>query len=192
MPLIDFDDIQAEENRRREVAVKAGASPRATKYEDSPLKQMVAEAVAESIPAVAEKFAEYKKNTPLPGYNFVSTASSFKAAEQVIEDSKKAAEDSQDEADEHKRLIQEAKENEMKITRTSTGQPKVEAGVEVTPLQAQEKDENKKGVQKIVESTAPKTSGTQNPSPLGSGDARATAAVTDNKGTDGKTTDSKK
>ncbi len=176
MPLIDFDDIQAQINREREVAVKAGASPRATKYEDSPLKQMVAKAVEESTPSVAEEFAEYQKNTPLPGYNFVSTQNAFRKTEEVIQANKEAIEASKEDAEEQKRLQKEAKENEDKITRTSTGQPKVVNGEEVTPLQEVDKEE--KGVFDV---TGPKSSTTPNPSPVGSGDAKSSQASKDNK-----------
>lgn len=178
MPLIDTNDIQAEENRRREVAVKAGASPRATKYEDSELKRMIQKAVEEQIPAVADEFAEYKKNVPLPGYNFVSTANSFKPAEDVIADAKAAAKEMQKEANLQSRLQKEAAENEMKITRTSTGQPKVENGEEQQTLQPA--IDSEKAVLDVKPTNTPKTGSTTNPSPVGSGDPKAAAAPKDN------------
>jgi hypothetical protein len=180
MPLIDHDDIQAEENRRREVAVKAGASPRATKYEPSPLKDMIAKDVAGRESDASNEFAEYKKNTPLPGYNFVSTALAYKSAEEVIEANKNAMDAAKDEAKTQAQLQKEAKENEMKITRTATGQPKVENGKEVDTLQEPSSNDDKVlDVPTVV--NAPKTSGTTNPSPIGSGDAKASVAHKDNK-----------
>lgn len=176
MPLIDFDDIQAQLNREREVKVKAGASPRATKYEDSPLKDMVAKAVEHASPDVADEFAEYQKNNPLPGYNFVSTQLASKTTEEVIAANKEAIKASKDDAEEQKKLQAEAAENELKITRTSTGQPKVENGKEVTPLQ--EPTDTDKGVFDI---TGPKSTTTANPSPIGSGDAKSSQAAKDNK-----------
>lgn len=180
MALIDFNDIQAQENRRREVAVKAGASPRATKYEHSPLKEMLQELVEEATPAVADKLADYQKNTPLPGYNFVSTGLAFKTVEDTIKDSKEAIKVAQDEAKNNEKLQKEARENEMKITRTSTGQPKVENGENVETLQ--EPTDPDKAVHNVVTpETTPKTAVNPNPSPVGSGDPRAAAAPKDNK-----------
>ena len=178
MPLIDHDDIQAAENRRREVAVKAGASPRATKYEHSPLKEMIAKDVAGRESDSADEFAEYQKNTPLPGYNFVSTQLAFKSAEEVIASNKEAMKAAVDESKMNADLQKEAAKNELKITRTSTGQPKMQGGVEVEPLQGRTETDGIVETPKVI---SPKTSGTANPSPTGSGDARASQAKTDNK-----------
>ena len=122
--LFDFDDIQAAENRRKEVAVRAGASPRAERYADSPLKKLKEEyLMKETHSPIEDKVREYVESNPLPGYNFVSTSPSWEHSE---EDSKKALEEAKKAAEEQQKMMEEANENEYKVTDTSTGLPKAE------------------------------------------------------------------
>ena len=174
---LDFDDIQAAENRRREVAVLQGASPRATKYEDSPLKQMIGKYAKETLPEVAKEFAEYQRTTALQGYNFVSgiqDEESFKKAQEQME----KLEDQ----------LAEANENEFKVTDTSTGLPRPEP--RLTDEQKEEQEERKKREKEQRETEReqreknrpepqkeqPKPTPGQ-VSPVGSGDVRSAAAT---------------
>ena len=165
MALIDFDDIQAAENRRREVAVKAGASPRDTKYEPSIYKDMIVEYVKEAEPKVSEDFTDLQKEVALPGYNFGAT---LEDAAKLTESKEGGSRSAEEEAEEYLRLQEESKENEMKVTRTGTGQPKVdESGNVVEPLQPSIPDAP----------THQPASKSTNVSAAGSGDARAAANV---------------
>jgi len=116
----DFDDIQAAENRRKEVAVRAGASPRAERYADSPLKKIMREYFDETHTKAEDKAREYIESHPLPGYNFVSNFG------EDDKDGKKAAEEAKKASEELQKLMEEANKNEYKVTDTSTGLPKPE------------------------------------------------------------------
>lgn len=162
MALIDFDDIQAAENRRREVAVKAGESPRDSKYAASVYKDQIAEYVKEAEPEVSEEFTKTQQETKLPGYNFGATAED--AAK--LSESKEKPRTAEEDAAEMERLLQESKDNELKVTRTATGQPKIdEDGNPVSPIQGPAPEQQKSG------------SKTTQVSAAGSGDARAAANV---------------
>ena len=186
---LDFDDIQAAENRRREVAVLQGASPRATKYEHSELKQMIGEYAEESLTKVADRFHEYQESHPLPGYNFVTAAMS--------EADQKAAKEAREQQKKLEDLLLEANENEFKVTDTSTGLPRPEPRPETanpTPFLAthQESEEDRKEReqkqrdkerkhQEEREKNAPKETEQPKPipgqvSPIGSGDIKGAAA----------------
>lgn len=169
--MIDHDDIQAEENRRREVAVKAGASALATKYEDSPYKKLIAETVEEMTPSTEGEFKELLKNDPKPGYNFVAASTLTRSADEIIAANKEAISKTNQEDKELVKLQEEARKNEPHITTTDTNQPKVVDGEVQDTLQ----DNEGSGIKPSESGTVKPNS---NPSPLGSGDARATAAST--------------
>ena len=118
----DFDDIQALENRRKEVAVLAGASPRAERYRDSPLKQMMRKYFEETKTKVEDEVREYAETHPLPYYNFVSQTNPEPDKEEYDRQQKENKEAADKQAD----LMEEANENEYKVTDTSTGLPKAE------------------------------------------------------------------
>lgn len=178
MALIDFDDIQAEENKRREAAVKAGASAVQTKYEDSPLKQLIKDYVEEASPSVSNEFKELVQNTALPGFNFVPPTVFNPSAEDIKKNAEELRKASDEEAETQARLQKEAKDNELKITSTSTGQPKVDkSGNVVEPLQSDSRD-----ISETTNDGGTKSTNVVNPSPVGSGDARAAAAATDTAG----------
>ena len=177
---VDFDDMQAAENRRREVAVLAGASPRATKYEDSEIKQIIGEYARETLTDAAEKFLEQQKDFALPGYNMVSVGPGNE------EDAKKNAEALDQLAD----LAEEGRKNEYKVTDTSTGLPKQEPVLTDEQKEAKEKREKVAADRRKIEKEArdkqiknqPKVevktpTSNLNPSPIGSGDVRAAAAA---------------
>ena len=179
MALIDFDDIQAAENRRREVAVKAGASPRDTKYEPSIYKDMIVEYVKEAEPSVSNEFTDLQKEVALPGYNFGATLED--AAKLTESKEGERGRSAEEEAEEFTRLQEESKENEMKVTRTGTGQPKVdENGNVVEPLQP------------MVPTPTLGSSKSTNVSAAGSGDARAAANVQGGSTSSGSTPPAKK
>ena len=121
--LFDFDDIQAAENRRKEAAVRAGASPRAERYADSPLNRLKTKYFEETKSKVEDEVREYIEEHPLPGYNMVSTAPSWEHSE---EDGKKQAKEAKEAAEKQQKMMEEANENEYKVTDTSTGLPKAE------------------------------------------------------------------
>jgi len=122
----DFDDIQALENRRKEVAVLAGASPRAERYRDSPLKKLVREYFKETETKTEEKVRKYAESHPLPGYNFVSSID----PDDEKEISDKATKEAKEAADAQAALMEEANANEYKVTDTSTGLPKAQPVIE--------------------------------------------------------------
>lgn len=183
---LDFDDIQAEENRRREAAVLAGASPRATKYEHSELKEMIGEYIKESTPEVAQKFAEYKRDTAVPGYNWNATVGQdSEAAEQQR---KEFQEESKRRAD----LMEQAEENEYEVTDTSTGLPKAEPVLSDEERESRQKRKDalkkqREKEEKFLADQGKQTKATKkeyaskpsgvNPSPVGSGDPRSAQAA---------------
>lgn len=116
--LFDFDDIQAAENRRKEAAVRAGASPRAERYADSPLNRLKTKYFEETRTKVEDEVREYIEEHPLPGYNFVSGL--------TTEEQKKSADEAKKAAEQQRKMMEEANENEYKVTDTSTGLPKAE------------------------------------------------------------------
>jgi len=118
----DFDDIQAAENRRKEIAVLGGSSPRVERYRDSPLKKMRREYLEEQKSGVEDKFRDYVETHPLPFYNFVSDANP-EADQEAYDKQQKANKEA---ADKSADLLEEANENEYKVTDTSTGLPKAE------------------------------------------------------------------
>jgi hypothetical protein len=118
----DFDDIQALENRRKEIAVLGGSSPRVERYRDSPLKKLMREYFDETHTKVEDKVREYAETHPLPYYNFVSDAN----PEPDQEAYNKSQKDAKEAADKQAELLEEANENEYKVTDTSTGLPKAE------------------------------------------------------------------
>lgn len=120
----DFDDIQALENRRKEVAVLGGSSPRVERYRDSPLKKLMREYFAETHTKVEDKFREYAESHPLPYYNFVSATNPVD--DEDNKDYEKQQKEAKEAADKQADLLKEANENEYKVTDTSTGLPKAE------------------------------------------------------------------
>jgi hypothetical protein len=118
----DFDDIQAAENRRKEIAVLGGSSPRVERYRDSPLKKMMREYFEETKTKTEPKFREYVESHPLPYYNFVSDAN----PEADQDAYNKRQKENKEAADKSADLLEEANENEYKVTDTSTGLPKAE------------------------------------------------------------------
>ena len=107
------------------------------------------------------------------------------------DDIKKNAEDfkrqAQEEEDLQARLQKEAKDNELKVTSSSTGKPKLDKdGNVVEPLQSDSKD-----ISETTDDGGTKSTNVVNPSPVGSGDARAAAAASDNKSGGNSTTQKK-
>ena len=163
--MIDWDDIQAQETRRREVEVKAGRSAIETKYEDSVYKELIRETKDELSPSTEEEFKDTVQNDPMPGYNMVSP-DPIQHHKDKIEATKKAVKEQEKESQRLAKLQQEAAENELKVTRTATGQPKVDSsGKEVEPIQ--NSDDNPNPSANPAKGTeAPKTdskSGSNNP-----------------------------
>ena len=108
----DLDDLRAAENRRKEAAVRAGASPRAERYAMSPIKELMVEYDKRNHSPEEEKLQEYLNEHPIPGYNMTTEDPKDR------DRSEKAQEDLN-------KLLEEANENEWDVTDTSTGLPKV-------------------------------------------------------------------
>lgn len=176
---LDFDDVQAEENRRREVKVLAGASPRATKYEPSPLKDMILGYAKETRTSAQDELGDYKKNTALPGYNFVASQEDVDSAKELREERERIED-----------LVEEANEHEYEVTDTSTGLPKAEPVLsdEEKEIREKQKDARKKQRDKERKAAAEAESKTKTqppvsaktpvqPSPAGSGDIRSASGA---------------
>lgn len=118
----DFDDIQAAENRRKEIAVLGGSSPRVERYRQSPLKKLMREYFEETKTDVEDKVRDYVEKHPLPYYNFVSQANPEPDENEYQKQQKEAKEAADKSAD----MLEEANNNEYKVTDTSTGLPKAE------------------------------------------------------------------
>jgi len=129
--MIDVNDIAAMESRRQEVAVRAGVSVRVAKAEKSVFKDLQVKWLEGFYPIeVNREFGELLKNTEFPGYNFGATLADVAklSAEQQA-----TPEEIQAEID---RLAAESAAHELQVTRTGTGQPKVdESGNVVPPIQ---------------------------------------------------------
>jgi hypothetical protein len=129
----DVNDIIAVEAHRQLVAVQGGASIRAVKAERSIWKEIAKRYVEEDQPEAYTEFTEKLKTTKMPLRNFGATAQD---AEQASEPEVKPL-TPEEESAELERLLAESIENELKVTRTATGAPKVdEYGNVVQPLQA--------------------------------------------------------
>ncbi len=182
--MIDNDTIQAEENKRRESEVRGGRSAIETKYEESPYKDLQIK-LAQDNPnmAVAEEFRELTTNDPKPGFNFVAP-SRASTADEIKTKNREFNQAAKEEEKNMLELQKEGKENELKVTRTSTGQPKVdESGNVVVPLQS-DSDENENPAAHPSESNtikgssdSDKSGSKSNISPAGSGDVNSLGAV---------------
>ena len=132
--MIDVNEICAMENRRQEVAVRAGVSIRTVKAEDSIFKKLQVKWLEAFFPVeVNHEFTDVLKDTKFPGYNFGATLQDIAklTPEQQHTEEEAIAEWNQ--------LLADSVENELKVTRTSTGQPKVdESGNVVPPIQSEE------------------------------------------------------
>jgi hypothetical protein len=131
--MYDVNDICAMENRRQEVAVKAGVALRVAKAEPSVFKDMQVKWFEEFYPEVATEFGELLKTTEFPGYNWGATlhdVAKLSAEQQATPEEIEA---------ELARLAEESEANELQVTRTGTGQPKVDdSGNVVPPVQGGE------------------------------------------------------
>ena len=139
--MYDVNDICGMENRRQEVAVRAGVALRVAKAEPSIFKDMQVKFFEQIAPEVMKEFGEKLQDTKFPGYNFGATLHDVAklSAEQQASEEEIAAE--------LDRLAAESAANELQVTRTSTGQPKVdESGNVVPPVQSEtpEADATKK------------------------------------------------
>ena len=175
---VDFDDIQAVENRRREVAVLAGASPRATKFEPSPLKDMIVEYIEENQPEVSEKFADYQRETGFPGYNFTVTDQYGTGENNKELKSLRSQNQERDIVEERNAAVtleEEARQNEYNITDTSTGLPKTPPPPNPEQQKADDEARKRQKEQREKENEQLKDKGIKVPtqSPAGSGDPRS-------------------
>jgi hypothetical protein len=130
--MYDVNDICGMENRRQEVAVRAGVALRVAKAEPSIFKDMQVKFFEQIAPEVMKEFGEKLQDTKFPGYNFGATLHDVAklSAEQQASEEEIAAE--------LDRLAAESAANELQVTRTSTGQPKVdESGNVVPPIQSE-------------------------------------------------------
>jgi len=132
--MIDVNDMMAAENRRQEIAVRAGVSIRAVKAEPSIFKELQVKWLEAFFPMeVNREFGKVMAETKFPGYNFGATLQDIAklTPEQQHTEEEAIAEWNQ--------LLADSVENELKVTRTSTGQPKVdESGNVVPPIQSEE------------------------------------------------------
>lgn len=129
--MIDVNDMMAAENRRQEVAVRAGVSIRQVKAEPSKFKELQVKWLEAFFPLeVGREFGELMKKTKFPGYN-------FGASLQDVADLSPEQQATEEEiAAEIARLEAESIANELQVTRTGTGAPKVdESGNVVPPIQ---------------------------------------------------------
>lgn len=169
--MINNDDIQAEENKRREVAVKAGDSAIRTKYEHSPYKELQLK-LAEQNPnvEVEKEFGELVSKDPKPGFNFVPPISSLVTVDEIKDKRDEFTEAAKAEEKNQRDLQKKAAENELKVTGTSTGQPKVpNADLVQEPSKPVAGDIGGKSTELV------------NPSPAGSGDAKSVGGAVVNK-----------
>jgi len=129
----DVNDIIAVEAHRQLLEVKAGASIREVKRQPSIWKELAKKYVEEDEPEAYREFMEKMKTTKMPLRNFGATM------EDVVNASEPEVkpQTAEEEAAEMERLLAESIENELKVTRTGTGAPKVdESGNVVPPIQA--------------------------------------------------------
>jgi hypothetical protein len=129
--MIDVNDMMAAENRRQEIAVRAGVSIRQVKAEPSKFKELQVKWLEAFFPLeVGREFGELMKKTKFPGYNFGAT---LHDVADLSPEQTATEEEIQAEID---RLAAESAAHELQVTRTSTGQPKVdESGNVVPPIQ---------------------------------------------------------
>lgn len=110
-----FDEIQAEDNRRQLLAAKGQlgrplvTNPAVLGRHDPDLLKMFQEYMDKTKTVVDEALPKFAAEHP----DFVLT-----------DDEKKAIEQAKKDAEAHQKLLEEANENEYKITDTSTGLPK--------------------------------------------------------------------
>ena len=149
----DVNDIVAVEAHRQLLAVKAGESIREVKRQPSIWKELAKDYVEEDQPKAYQEFMEKLRTTKMPLRNFGATMEDVvKASEPEVK-----PQTAEEEAEEMERLLAESIENEMKVTRTGTGAPKVdESGNVVTPLQDSE-------ATPAAKKTAPKPQQAQQP-----------------------------
>jgi hypothetical protein len=128
----DVNDIVAVEAHRQLLEVKAGASIRAVKAQPSIWKEIAKRYVEEDQPDAYDEFTEKLKTTKMPLRNFGATLQDVADASEPEVKPLTAEE----EAAEMERLLAESIENELKVTRTGNGAPKVdESGNVVPPIQ---------------------------------------------------------
>jgi hypothetical protein len=129
--MIDVNDMMAAENRRQEVAVRAGISVRQVKAEPSIFKELQVKWLEAFYPMeVNREFGKILAETKFPGYNWGATLhdiAKLSPEQQATEEEIQA---------EIERLAAESAANELQVTRTGTGAPKVdESGNVVPPIQ---------------------------------------------------------
>ena len=129
--MIDVNDMMAAENRRQEVAARAGVSIRAIKAEPSVFKELQVKWLEGFYPMeVNREFGKVLAETKFPGYHFNATLNDVA---KLAPEQQATEEEIQAEID---RLQAESIANELQVTRTGTGAPKVdESGNVVPPIQ---------------------------------------------------------
>lgn len=139
---MDVNDIVAIDAHRQLVEVNAGVSIREAKRKDTKWQELAQRYVDDDQPQpVWDEFRKELSEAKFPGRNFGATLEDVTKSSEP--DQKQPSDEEQ--AETFQRLQEESKENELKVTRTSTGQPKVdESGNTVVPIQSEKGDKDSK------------------------------------------------